>query len=319
MISVVVLTEAGKDYGYGHLTRCLAIGQGFIERGIETVFYLRGDSDPALILKEFNWHLVDWINDSVDVTGNLVIVDSYYADENICLRIYKDAKKVLFIDDNNRLPYPGGFVLNSVIGAEKLNYPENPEVTYLLGPEYHPLRREFWDVPEKVIKEKVEKILITFGGSDMTNETPSVLKILSEYYPDLEKHVIIGNGFSNIDEIKVYADNNTILIFKPDAERMKQEMLECDVAISAAGQTIYELARVGVPSIIKKIVDNQENNIKFWDEEKCIERLNLIGDIKKFLNYHYLKRQLYNLKMKKIIDGKGVSKIVNFFMKNGEK
>ena len=46
-----------------------------------------------------------------------------------------------FIDDYNRIPYPGGYVLNSVINADAIDYPVNDKISYLLGPRFHPLRR----------------------------------------------------------------------------------------------------------------------------------------------------------------------------------
>ena len=228
-IKNLILTEAGKQYGYGHLMRCLAIAQGFKEINIDSVFYIRSDSTHDLILKEFSYYCVDWIKENIDVSEKTVILDSYHTDVDICKNIYNKAKKVLFIDDYSRIPYPGGFVLNSVIGAEEIGYPVQKRITYLLGPKYHPLRREFWNIPSKEIKLKIEKILITFGGSDLTNETPRILTVVKEHYPELKKYVIIGNGFSNIDGIRFAADDKTFLIFEPDAEKIMQEMLECDV------------------------------------------------------------------------------------------
>lgn len=317
MKSVLILTEAGTKFGYGHLMRCLAIAQGFKAENIDSTFYLRGDSNPDNILKEFIWYNQDWLIEDLDVTGSIVIVDSYYADEQFCNKVYKTAYKVLFIDDYNRIPYPGGFVLNSVIGADGIGYPDNSEINYLLGPKYHPLRKEFWEVPEKEIKENIETILITFGGSDITNETPRVLKLLNEYYPLLKKNVIIGSGFSNIDEIKKAADDKTCLIMQPDAEQMKKEMLDCDIAISAAGQTIYELARVGVPTIGLCVIENQLYNLSVWLKTKTFYFLNVIDDhyelpfiikMMKSMNSRSARKKISN-KTKGIIDSRSTLRV----------
>lgn len=303
--NVLILTEAGREFGYGHLMRCLAIAQGFRAKGIDSVFYLRGDSKPEKILSGFIWHNVDWMLEDINYSLKIVIVDSYYANEDFCSKVYKEAKVVLFIDDYNRITYPGGFVLNSVIGADKIGYPEKNDIIYLLGPEFHPLRKEFWNVPAKKIRERVEKVLITFGGTDMTNETPGVLLKLKELYPELEKHVIIGNGFTNIDEIKNASDKKTLLISHPDAEKMKQEMLECDIAISAAGQTIYELARVGITTFAKKIVENQDNIIKNWKAVEFLKDVDSLCEIP-----DYIDRNIICNKGRRIVDGKGVIRIV---------
>ena len=307
---VVILTEAGTRFGYGHLVRCLAIAQGFKERNIDSSFYLRGDSSPEEILDGFQWENLDWLERAPDVAGKIVILDSYYSDVKFCKNIYFRAGEVLFIDDYNRIPYPGGFVLNSVIGAKETDYLCNNQVTCLFGPDYHPLRKEFWNVPDKVVNQVVKKVLITFGGSDTTNETPNVLKTLIALHPELEKHVVIGRGFLNIGEIKKVADQSTLLIYYPDAEKMKQLMMECDIAISAAGQTIYELARVGVPTFAVKVVDNQDAMIKRLKEINFLiglENIAMIPDYNIRICFRKLGRS--------IVDGKGVQRIVESIAK----
>lgn len=177
---VIILTEAGEKYGFGHLTRSLSIAQGLKINNLESIFYLRGNLKNNSILSGFNYIFVDWLKENIDFTGKIVIVDSYYADEKYCLDIYKKADKVLFIDDYSRIKYPGGIVLNSAMGAETISYQQNSNIYYLLGSDYHPLRKEFWQISNKNINRNIESILITLGGSDITNETPSILNKLAE-------------------------------------------------------------------------------------------------------------------------------------------
>jgi len=308
--AVIIFTEAGKNYGYGHLTRCLALAQGFKKRGVESTFYIRGNHDVGKFLSGFIWYSKDWLINQIDTQGHIVIIDSYYADEFFCNKIYQTANKVIFFDDYNRINYPGGLVLNSVLNADRLLYSENQSITYLLGSKYHPFRQEFWEAKQKEIKSKVEKILITFGGSDMTNETPQILKMLTLKYPDIKKHVIIGSGFSNIHEIETESDKNTILIYSPNAEQMKTEMQDCDLAISAAGQTTYELARIGTPSLIKKIAENQDCVINSWVEQECFQRFFDINDLEEGIeNYSFELRMLHSVNAIKMVDGKGIDRV----------
>ena len=67
------------------------------------------------------------------------------------------------------------------------------------------------------------------------------------------------------------ADSTTELIYSPTAEEMKNVMINSDIAVSAAGQTLGELARVGVPAIAIGIADNQINNVRGWSNVGCIE------------------------------------------------
>lgn len=299
--------------------RCLAIAQGFKKRRIRPAFYLRGDPDANSILKGFAWKAVDWLKERVDVKNRIVIIDSYHVGKDFCERIYKEAKKVLFIDDNNRIPYPGGVVLNSAILAEDMDYSDNPKVKYLLGTKYHPLRREFWEVPVKAIRKRVERVLVTFGGSDMADKTLKALKILKARYPDIKKSVIAGRGFSDIDHMKTEADKNTTFIYGPDARNMKREMLKADICISGGGQTTYELARLGVPTIGICFTENQRDILEGWKKagfmEEYADWLGGTGPSDKieraFLNLMPFKRrkEIY-LIGRHYVDGKGSLRLV---------
>jgi len=320
---VLIFTEAGKQFGYGHLMRCLAIAEGFKKIRVRPIFYLRGNLDSGEILRGFSWKSVDWLKEPVDIKNKIVILDSYYAPENYCKEVYGEAKTALFIDDYKRIPYPGGFVLNSAIGAKDMGYPYNPKIIYLLGPKYHPLRHEFWEFPKKVIRKCVEQILVTFGGSDMANVTPKILKMLKEQYPDFEKRVIIGKGFSNIKEIKAEADKKTVLIYYPDAKKMKQEMLEADICISGGGQTLYELLSFGVPTIAVCCAQNQRLNLECFERIGFIENIGWHRDpnLLTSLNLALVRLSSPGERLKRsrkgrgLIDGKGASRLASALIK----
>lgn len=58
-------------------------------------------------------------------------MNSYVADPDIYHFISARSKKSLFIDDNKRIDYPKGIVVNPSIYGKGLNYPKNPEIDYL--------------------------------------------------------------------------------------------------------------------------------------------------------------------------------------------
>jgi len=267
---IVIFTEASEDVGLGHLMRCLAIGQGFSSINKDTRYIIRGDDSILPHLKGIQFDIFDWIKqDSFDkykFFSNVAIVDSYNTPLSLCEKIYERFSKCLFFDDFNRITYPGGIVLNSVVGAEFINYPNKHNLKYLLGPTYHPFRKPFWEVQEFNINDKIENILITFGGSDSLNLTPLYLSLVRNKFPQALITVIIGSGFNDKMKSMKTKDNNTIFLICPDADEIKNQMLITDLAISAAGQTLAELARIGVPTIGVKVAENQEYMIKFWKE-----------------------------------------------------
>jgi UDP-2,4-diacetamido-2,4,6-trideoxy-beta-L-altropyranose hydrolase len=324
-VRVCILTEGGKDIGFGHITRCTAIYQVLQEREIQPTFIINDDESARQQCKGSDISSInfDWLNDTEKLfsyieDADVVFVDSYLADYNLYENISKTAKTAVYFDDEMRINYPEGFVVNGAIFAEKKPYPERNGVTYLLGAQYAPLRKEFWDVPAKSIRDSIESVMITFGGADIRTLTPKILKLLVDTYPGLVKKVIIGKGFRNTSEIEAIKEHNTELIYYPDAAEMKKVMLESDIAISAGGQTLYELARVGIPTIAVTVADNQVDEAEAMQKvgfaeyagdgtngeltEKINRKIELLRDSN--------ARQCKSIAGKKIIDGAGISRIV---------
>jgi len=327
-LEVIILTEGGENIGFGHITRCLSLYQAFEEKGIIPEFIVNGDKSILGLLSDKRYRIFNWVKEKEYLfnyieNADIVIIDSYLAKRDIYNRISKLVKVPVYIDDSKRLNYPKGIVVNGSIYAEELDYPKNNEITYLLGMKYALLRKEFWEVPKKEIKEEIESVMVTFGGNDMCNMTPRILKLLIEQFPGLKKNVVIGKSFKNIREIENLKDNNTKLFYHPDAETMKNIMLESDIAISAAGQTLYELARIGVPTIAIAITDNQINNIKGWAKTGFIEYAgwwngkNILNNINNCLDKIkcFQLRKEKNLKEILHIDRKGSLRIVESILK----
>ena len=322
-MKVCILTEGGKNIGFGHITRCISVYQAFEEAGIHPELIINGDETVLGFLKDKNCKIFDWLNNRESLfalvrDADIVFIDSYLADYDLYEKISIIAKTGVYFDDNIRIKYPTGFVLNGAVFAERMPYPERSDVRYLLGTRYTPLKKEFWDVPEKPIRPILETAMITFGGADIRNLTPKVLKLLQNAYPRLFKKVIVGSSFQNIADIEKLRDSNTDLIYYPDATEMKKIMLESDVVISAGGQTLYELAKVGVPTIAVSVAENQSANIMGCQKagfteyagdgangelpDKISRKIELLKDNN--------TRECRSKLGRKIIDGAGSSRIV---------
>ncbi|MBA4407775.1 hypothetical protein C0389_10905 [bacterium] len=322
-MKVSFITEAFYHAGYGHITRCLSLYQAFEERNIFPTMYINGDETCESFIPGVKHELLDWLNNPDELLGKIrgseiVIIDSYLAPLDLYKKIAACATFPIYIDDHMRLDYPDGAVLNGAINAEQMNYPLKPGISYLLGPRYIPLRKDFWQGREKVIKSEIQSVLITFGGQDLGNLTPRMLRLLARSQPELNKKIVIGSGFKNLDLIYEAKDNQTEIYHSPSGAEMARIMFESDIAISAAGQTIYELARVGVPTIAISVAENQRNNLAGWIKEEFLtadfglETVNLENRLLVVLT-NYNKREV-RLKLstigRKKVDGLGSRRVV---------
>lgn len=327
-LKIYILTEGGKDIGFGHITRCKSLYQAFEKNGTTPTFITNGDKAVRDLLRDKNHHIFNWPGEqqklfSIIENADIVTIDSYLADFNFYKKVSEIIKIPVYIDDNMRLDYPKGVVVNGNIFAEELKYPKREEVAYLLGCRYLPLRREFWENIEKKTRENIGTVMITFGGNDARNMTPRVLRLLAKEYPDIAKNVVIGKAFQNIDEIKVEADDKTKLIYSPDAQGMKRVMIESDIAISLGGQTLYELAAISVPAIAVAVAGNQLNNVRgcqkagfieyagWWEDRQILEGI--------FKSLKLLQDRDIREKMEKagrsMVDGNGANRVVEEIFK----
>lgn len=324
-MKIVIITEGSSKIGFGHVTRCLSLYQAFKENAFAVQFIVNGDSSVELSLKNTTYKIFDWLRYPDKLFrllegSDIIVIDSYLLDESLYKKISSLASVAIFIDDNNRINYPKGIVVNGSINAEKIDYSFSNEIDYLLGSQFIPLRQEFWDTPEKKVKSNVETVMVTFGGDDLRNLTPKILELLNDNYPSLNKKIIIGSGFKHIPEIKNLKDERTELIYYPDANGMLNTMIESDIAISAGGQTLYELARVGLPTIAISVASNQTHNVNNWKEVGFIEFAGYWEDKDLFNNVlsklNILNDETIRLKKRNIgktsVDGKGALRVANY-------
>jgi len=261
--SIAIFTEAGSIQGFGHLSRCCTLYDESIASGYDTQLVVNTMNELPEISR--NIIVADWLEMSVLMPllkkFDNVVVDSYLADIDIYKVIALNCSAALYIDDYMRLDYPKGIVVNPSLYGDRLPYKKQADVRYLGGFEYVIVRPEFQNIiPIKCTGER-KNILITMGGADIANLTPIILKTVSKEIPESKKHVVIGAGFSNMREIELASDDNTVLYDSLKASEMRDLMLGVDIAITAAGQTIYELMSCGVPMVAVRVADNQEWNI----------------------------------------------------------
>lgn len=297
---VLILTEGGGAKGFGHITRCLSLYQAFTTKSVSCLMVVDGDDMVKRIMGDIDFEIVNWreekkflgFTEVVDV----VVVDSYLAKFSVYKAISDSKKRAVYFDDCNRLDYPRSVVLNGNIFADRLGYNLKNGNKYLLGQKYIALRKEFLNIPKKKIGRTIKKILITFGGK--------------RYYGLVEE---IGQSLKN--KFGFVVDS---LGLDFNAQQMLDTMLNCDVCICGGGQTLNELARVGVPAVGICFADNQDDNLKAWQEKgfaryagrytdaKIGEK---IGEI--LANLGYERRCEMSRMGCEFVDGRGASRIVD--------
>jgi UDP-2,4-diacetamido-2,4,6-trideoxy-beta-L-altropyranose hydrolase len=270
---IAILTEGGSDKGFGHITRCLALSQ---YKDFMPLILIRGDKNNNMwsFIQHNPCIFMDWINDpKVELILNTVdkfdaiFIDSYFTTPDFYERIKHKAKVLVCLDDTERIEYPDNTVIwNGGISAKEMYYPRSNKKKYLLGSDFAPMRKDFWEVPPFIVKDEIRNVLITCGGMSHFYFISQLVERLKKTFPDLNCHVVIPASdkdlYDNVDEL-----DDVTLYCELTAKDIKKLMYDSDVCISGGGQTLYELARVGIPTIGICLADNQIPNLKGWT--KC--------------------------------------------------
>ncbi len=329
--------DASTQIGTGHLMRCLALAQAWQDAGGKAVFITACHNEVLLerLSKEFDVHVLamqhpdneDWASTRTILCTHpdaWVILDGYHFDDTYQQRVKESGHSLLVIDDMAHLKhYYADIVLNQNLHAEQLHYPVAPDTRLLLGTHYVLLRREFplWKGWKRETPEVAQRVLVTMGGSDPDNVTLKAIRALQETeVAGLEATVVIGASNLHTEALEAAARHSSIPIhLTRNPQNMPDLMAWADVAISAGGSTVWELAFMGVPSIILSLADNQRPMAKALDTTGAALNLGRHAavtstDIRRALA-QLLRAREKRSKMaslgQQLVDGRGVQRIIS--------
>lgn len=266
---VVFLTEGGRKYGYGHLSRMQSMREALLSFGFSVSFFVRGDETVEAVLPPCSYLLCDWLVSPV-LNQDAIVIDSYSYGCDFAGEISRKAKNIIFFDDNFRIPYPRGVVVNGAINAAALNYPASQDVRYLLGSRYQLIRKDFF-APHTVTPVRSHcEVLVTFGGGNSFGLLVRILRLFKSKFPHIRKTVVIPRGITNLAATPEVRDCATKILCGPSSDELASVMRSASFAVCAGGQTLFELAACGTPAVVIGIADNQRLNIAGFENSGFI-------------------------------------------------
>lgn len=277
--NLVIRADASPEIGTGHVMRCLALAEPWLQGGGNITFVSAklpsalakrikisgiqlqslsappgGEADAKELAQIAKKQKADW-----------VVVDGYHFEANYQRELKNAGLRFLFFDDfGHAKHYCADFVLNQNLGAGENLYSSRESFTkLLLGARFVQLRNEFskWRDWRRTIPPQTKKILVTLGGSDSENVTLKVVQAIQQI-SDLkfEAAIVIGGSNPHGEELKSVTQSSPAIRLIQDAENMPELMAEADLAIAAGGTTAWELAFMGLPALMMVMADNQRSN-----------------------------------------------------------
>jgi len=273
--SVVVRADADAEIGIGHLMRASALAEELHARGSSVDVLSRPLNDrlgQRLSARGLGVHeLTEPAGGEADlrrttglahrVGASWIVIDGYRFDARYQAALTDAGFRVLWIDDEaHAAGYTAEVIVNQNLHARPEMYPRRPpDGRLLLGPQYALLRPEFRrrpDPPDRALPPR--RLLVSLGGGDVGALIREILEGIAGLGRDRFEVTVVAGPHASSSALQAAAgrllSSARVLPFVDD---MAAVMAECDLAVSAAGSTVWELLALGIPSMLVVLADNQ--------------------------------------------------------------
>lgn len=333
---VYIRADGNSNIGMGHIMRCLSIADSFKAKGMKPTYVIADDGfEPLIKERGFQFIVLGTAYDHMEEEmtkwspeeGSIVLVDSYYVIDKY-LRWVKsqigESGRLVYLDDVYSFAYPVDELINYNAYGESEDYKKIyanagvPSPKLILGLGYAPLRTMFRGIEKRLQPQQVKNVLVSTGGSDPLHLALRITKYLKSNPSEYNFHILLGKMNQDKEEIQRNVGENVVL--HENVVDMKSLISSCDIAVSAAGSTMYEIFSCGVPFITYSTADNQIFGAECLDKKgiahncgdfRLIESPEtiIINAVEK-LAADYDRRVRVGAKMQELVDGYGADKIV---------
>lgn len=244
---VAIYVNGNNKRGIGHIYRALELADEFYVK--PDIYYDSNQTDPCVFGRTTHTLIpVNGIAELFDrckeknytIFINDILTTSI--DYMIGLRTVLPHAKIVNFEDDGEGILKADLVFNALFKENNLPQVHAGEKYYISGKTFM-----FYNPIE--IRNKVERVFISFGGADPQNYSDRLLLMISKTdYSQYHFTVVLGRAKYNVDALMEYNKYENIEVLY-DVSNMPELMTSCDIGITSRGRTGYELAMLGIPSI----------------------------------------------------------------------
>lgn len=351
-----IRADGNAEIGAGHLMRCLTIADELKKAVGDTdrVKFICGDEASGALVRAHGHEAAVLGTDYRSMESELplmktvicpeskddqenninktdvILIDSYFVTDQYLEQMRRLGRTIL-MDDMQDRAFPVDAVVNYNAFADRRKYEKlyaRTETALFIGSDYIPIREQFTGC-NYTVRETVRDMFITTGGGDADNIAGKILARLNgcseidEIQNNARKlnyHLIIGQFNPNFEKMKRLSERFPWIHIHANVQDMASLMKSCDIAVTAGGTTIYELAAIGVPFICFSYAKNQEQLTEYIDRndiagyggryhedaQTVLENIERLSDD---ISRHVSIRNKCYLNERKLVDGKGAKRL----------
>jgi len=279
MRKVIFRSDGGKETGWGHIYRSLAIVK-MLHQDFDCVFAsaapppflleeLKKIPVPLILLDQVAYPPIGSRKAEEEVPFDmehmlngteLVVLDGYWFGSRFQEAIKKKGCTLVYIDDLHEGLYHADLIINQSPGVTVDQYSAQPYTKFALGLGYAMLRPSFLQAAARGRQDKKgQAVFICFGGADPLQLTWQSLQVVSGE-PGFE-HIYCVTSIKEDAACKAIAekDKRILLLYQLGEEEMCALMTACTYAVVPSSALLIEAIACGMEPVTCYYTQNQQD------------------------------------------------------------
>jgi len=264
---IVFRVIGNEKVGMGHIYRALSLAHEITDH--EIIFVSDIEHTVAVNkLAGYDYRLDVYENNSIiediiKLKPDLVINDILSTTEKDVVFLQRSGIKVINFEDLG-----DGAKLADLTINELYDEPQYKSKNTVWGHQYFFVRDEFHDAVPNSFHEKVDNILLVFGGVDQHDLSRKMYTAILEIClsRNIKIDIVVGGGYKFYKQLEVETSDEPLVSITKETGVISSIMERSQLAITANGRTIYELAHMNIPAIVISQHDREDTH-KFACEE----------------------------------------------------
>jgi spore coat polysaccharide biosynthesis predicted glycosyltransferase SpsG len=335
-MNIVFYAYGNHQMGMGHLYRSDALISTF-QKKVKVVLpaFLSLDYEESInTIRDFGYQCfriptglseqqeIEFCSDILTTLQPEVLVADALRISPPKMALFKERSKYLVsIDDTG----DGRLLANLAINVLYQPATRSDRLLELKGLKYFILREECSPSLRSAvnINPVVRRILITQGGSDTNGTTVKIARALDKFDDEIEIVLLLGSAFKHGKELQTFLQNSRRhFTIKSNIKDVIKLFSQCDLAITGAGITLFELLAVGIPCIVSTQEHKEIETANSLESYGFIRNLGPIENVPeegiyqsvKELCEDYSLRKAMSEKSRYAVDGLGTERVVNVIL-----
>jgi spore coat polysaccharide biosynthesis predicted glycosyltransferase SpsG len=241
---------------------------------------------------------------------DICINDQLNTNKEVAKILNSYINKTITFDDLGDGNYLFNYVVNVLYPSDNKLKNEITSYEYMLLDDYDNIKHEI------IFSEDIKTIFVNQGAADTWGAIPDLIKDLNKIKRNFKLKVLLGPSFKHYYELSEALKNNKkqIEIFNY-ANSVVDLVKDCDLAILGAGNTLFEVATLGIPIIASTREEKElitidrllKDSIVYSENKIYTDGLNEL--IEKVIVDKSTRKQMYN-QNRELFQYDGIDKII---------